>query len=406
MQKVRQSIIKTLKIVIRDLLVLVNDLLVLLPVKRNTYLFESFNGKDVSDNPAAIYFELIKEDPKARKRAFFGVKPGRYKELKAKYPKIQFLRRFMPKWIYYTARAQFWIFNSRMPTWWHKNRKTYYIQTWHGTPLKKLALDMQQVEMPGTNTIRYKKRFVKETKRWDYLIAPNQYSEDIFKHAFAFHHHFLEVGYPRNDILFRDNTKNKIRLLKQQLIGKADAPVITYAPTWRDDDYICRGAYRFELKFNLKKFFENVTPGTILVIRPHYLIKSKIKIPREFQSRVKVLRETDISKIYLISDLLITDYSSVMFSYANLKRPMIFYSYDLKHYQKTLRGFYFNYRDNLPGPLATNADAFYQCLKQYRDQSGFPQYQNKLTHFRNKFCTWDQGTASRKVIKLCKKLSH
>ena len=395
--KIKRRLIQFVKILIRNGLIVVNEILTRLPVKRGYYLFESFNGKDVSDNPAAIYRELIRQDPDARTRAFFGVKPSRYAAVHAKYPKIRLLRRFMPKWIYYTARAQFWVFNSRMPTWWRKNRRTFYLQTWHGTPLKKLGLDMHQVEMPGTSTWRYKRHFVKETQRWRALIAPNLYSERVFKHAFDFHRQFLKIGYPRNDVLYRDNTSSKIRRLKQRLVGRSNVPVITYAPTWRDDDYLHRGAYRFELKFSLAKFFRHVDPRTILIIRPHYLIKSRINVG-QFADRVKVIRNVDISQIYLISDLLITDYSSVMFDYANLNRPMLFFSYDLDHYRQTLRGFYFNYCRDIPGPLATNAQELYHDLDLYTKRHGFPDYRIKMKRFRHQFCTWESAHSSSQVV--------
>ena len=406
LSQIKARTIRIIKLIIRNGLMVINAGLICLPVKKDFYLFESFNGKDVSDNPAAIYHQLIRDDPSARQRAFFGIKPRYYKRIHAKYPQIRLLRRFMPKWIYYTARAQFWIFNSRMPTWWLKNRGTVYIQTWHGTPLKKLGLDMKQVEMPGTNTQRYKKRFVKETRRWDYLIAPNQYSEDIFKQAFRFHNRFLKIGYPRNDVLYRDNTEPRIRELKEQILGRSKVQVITYAPTWRDDDYLRRGAYRFELKFSLRKFFAAVGNNTILIIRPHYLIKSCIKIPPKYADRVKVVRNIDISKLYLITDLLITDYSSVMFAFANLERPMLFFSYDLSHYQHTLRGFYFNYRHDIPGPLAIKPDELYQGLRYYRQYHGYPDYRNKMVRFRRKYCTWESADSSEKVVQLLKGLGH
>ncbi|QBP17978.1 CDP-glycerol glycerophosphotransferase family protein [Acetilactobacillus jinshanensis] len=396
-------LIKLIKIIIRNGLIVLNDGLICLPVKKNYYLFESFNGKDVSDNPAAIYKQLVHDDPSTRDRAYFGVKPGMYKELHEKYPNVHLLKRFMPKWIYCTARAQFWIFNSRMPTWWRKNKGTVYIQTWHGTPLKKLGLDMKQVEMPGTSTKRYKKHFKKETQRWDYLIAPNLYSEKIFKSAFAFKNRFLKIGYPRNDVLYRDDRPEVIKRLKKSLLGRSDVHVITYAPTWRDDDYITRGAYRFELKFSLKEFFKHVPKDTILIIRPHYLIKSKIDVGK-FKDRVKVMRDVDISKLYLISDLLITDYSSVMFDYANLNRPMLFFSYDLAHYRNTLRGFYFDYQKDIPGPLATTADQLYKDLDVYTKHHGFPEYAEKMKQFRHKYCTWESADSSEKVVQLLKKV--
>lgn len=86
----------------------------------------------------------------------------------------------------------------------------------------------------------------------------------------------------------------------------------------------------------------------------------------------------DISDLYLISDLLITDYSSVMFDYANLKRPMLFYAYDLKHYAGDIRGFYFDYRSELPGPVVEKEEDFYKAINQFNKNHKFDEYDDKM----------------------------
>ncbi|MBW1605516.1 CDP-glycerol glycerophosphotransferase family protein [Lactobacillus sp. Sy-1] len=393
------KMIKMVKIVIRYGLIVINDGFICLPVKKGVVIFDSFNGRDINDNPAAIYRQLVRDDPKFAQTTFFAVKPDKYNELHAQYPEIKLLKRFMPSWVWYMARAEFWVFNSRMPAWWRKNRRTTYIQTWHGTPLKKLGVDIDNVEMPGTDTTKYHRRFVAETRRWDYLIAPNQYSKVIFKRAFQFHNQFLDIGYPRNDVLYSDNNKIAIQSLKRELLGNSTAHVITYAPTWRDDQYITRGQYKFELPFDLKRFFEVVADDTILIIRPHYLIKDHINITG-FEDRVRILADEDISSIYLITDLLITDYSSVMFDFANLNRPMLFYSYDLEHYRDQLRGFYFNYQTELPGPLTTNQDQFFDQLARYTVDGTFKNEYDKMKLFREKFCSWESADSSEQVVKI------
>src|SRR5699024_10775827 len=107
-------------------------------------------------------------------------------------------------WMFLMNRAKYWITNSRLPLWIPKPEKTIYLQTWHGTPLKKLAVDMDEVHMPGTNTDKYKKNFVTETQKWDYLVSPNNYSTEIFRRAFQFKKNILETGYPRNDFLINE----------------------------------------------------------------------------------------------------------------------------------------------------------------------------------------------------------
>src|SRR5690625_3166812 len=143
----------------------------------NIIIFESFLGKQYSDNPRAIYEYLQRNH--LNKKMYWSVdgkSVHQFKELN-----IQYVRRFSFKWMFLMNRAKYWVTNSRLPLWIPKSKDTIYLQTWHGTPLKKLATDMDEVHMPGTNTKIYKKNFVTEAQKWDYLISPNAYSTEIFK---------------------------------------------------------------------------------------------------------------------------------------------------------------------------------------------------------------------------------
>lgn len=191
----------------------------------------------------------------------------------------------------------------------------------------------------------------------------------------------MDIGYPRNDVLYTGNTAENIAQIKQALFGFQPKQIIMYAPTWRDDSFSEQGKYKFEMPFDLKKFFENVDSNTLLVIRPHYLVKDRIDITG-FEDRVKILADVDINQLYLITDLLITDYSSVMFDFANLERPMLFYPYDLAHYRDQLRGFYFKYdQANLPGPMAENQADFYQALNEFTQVGSFDNFSHNLQAF-------------------------
>lgn len=398
MNKIKLLVINTIKLIARYILIAFNSVFILMKPKKNLVMFESFNGNDISDNPAAIYYEWIRRNPDKKNLAVFSVKPAYYNTFKNKYPDVVFCKRFTVKWTYLMARANFWVFNSRMPKWWRKNAKTIYIQTWHGTPLKKLGIDIDNVSIPGSNTKKYHDDFKIESSRWNYLIVPNQYSKVIFKKAFAFSNDFLETGYPRNDRLILDNNKIKINELKNKF-GIKTKNVIMYAPTWRDDDFIKIGQYKFKLHFSFDEFFENVDDDTTLIIRPHYLIKDQIDISG-FEDRIKILANEDISELYLISNLMITDYSSVMFDYANLKRPMIFFTYDIDHYANDLRGFYFDFINDAPGPIVQTQFELMNKLNEFKENGYFLNYQKKQDDFYQKFCALDHGDASSKVVKV------
>lgn len=199
-------------------------------IKDDLVIFESFQGKAYSDSPKYIYqymlnhknnynFVWVMNEP--------GNIPGQPKTIK----------RGTLKYYYNVARAKYIVSNVRMPNNYIKREEQTYLQTWHGTPLKRLAGDMEDVHMPGTNAAQYKRNFNKETNKWDYLIAPNQYSSDIFRRAFWFNNTMLQTGYPRNDVLTTHNDLETINRLKQTNQIPTDKKIILYAPTWRDDEF-------------------------------------------------------------------------------------------------------------------------------------------------------------------------
>lgn len=104
----------------------------------------------------------------------------------------------------------------------------------------------------------------------------------------------------------------------------------------------------------------------------------------------------DIQELYLISDILITDYSSVMFDYANLNRPILFYAYDYKRYSSELRGFYLNFKEEAPGPIITSEARLFQEIRNIDQLKN--RYASRYKRFQEKFCHLDDGEASERVI--------
>ncbi|ARW19040.1 CDP-glycerol glycerophosphotransferase [Pediococcus pentosaceus] len=146
------------------------------PYTHTTVIFESFGGRQISDSPLAIYKELKKTHPEYR--LIWVVNKGLATQ--AEENGYDYVIRGSFKWVRTIEKAQIWVENARLPQWVRKPKHVKLIQTWHGTPLKKLGLDIKNVVMPGTNTERYHQNFVKEANRWDVLISPNTYSTNIF----------------------------------------------------------------------------------------------------------------------------------------------------------------------------------------------------------------------------------
>ena len=372
----------------------------LCPVKQNRIVFDSSLGKSYSGNPKHIYEYLMANGYDLNWDCIWFYENEKYNipgmSRQVRYGRLRYL--------YYMATAKAWGFDTRQPEFLLRRKGTYYIQTWHGTPLKKLALDMDRMDMGGSTDIEnYHEQFRVTCKDWDYLVSQNKFSTDIFRSCFAFKDRpILQIGYPRNDILINDNSPAKIREYKEKLGLPLDKKIILYAPTWRDNEYSEKGKYKFASKLDFDKAKEELSDEYIFIVKYHYLVSDKIDWT-PYKGFVYTFDETkDIAWLYLVSDMLITDYSSVMFDYSILNRPMLFFAYDLEDYKENLRGFYFDFVNDIPGPISRDTDQLIKDIKEYNEDSWKEKYKN----YHDKFNGIDDGHASQKVIDVIKKVSR
>lgn len=357
--------------------------------KSHWIFFESFQGKGYSDNPKYIYEYMNSQGYK------FKYIWSMLQSTNIPFKNTQ-VKRLSLRYYYYLARSRYWVLNSRLPNYIEKSEDNLYLQTWHGTPLKRLAGDMEQVHMPNTTTEKYKKNFYAETQKWDYLVSPNNYSTEIFTNAFWFNKEFLETGYPRNDILYNKNNDRDINHLKSKMNLPLDKKIILYAPTWRDNEFYGKGKYKFNLKLDLERLRREVGNEYIVILRMHYLVATQMDISNFEGFAYDMSFYSDIGELYLISDLLITDYSSVFFDYANLKRPILFYTYDIDVYRDTLRGFYIDMEKEVPGPMLKTTEDIINSIQNLEEV--LQQYNQRYQLFYDRFCKWDDGNASKRIV--------
>lgn len=363
-----------------------------LPVKKDSIVFESFRGVQYSCNPRAIYEYMRQYHPHFR--MVWSV-DKRYVDYFEKH-RIPYVKRSSIRWMFWMARAQYWVTNSRLPLWLPKPKHTTYVQTWHGTTLKKLAGDMDEVHMPGTDTVKYKRNFFKESGKWDVLISPNAYSTDIFRRAFLFGKTLIETGYPRNDYLYTHNNRQAIEQLKTTYDIPKDKKVLLYAPTWRDDQSYEKGRYKFDLPLDLNLLKQKLGEEYVVILRMHYLVAENFDLSPYEGFVYDYSTNVDIRDLYLISDLLITDYSSVFFDYANLRRPIVFYMFDIDQYRDTLRGFYFDIEKNAPGPIVKTTEEVVEAIESFAAQNfAVPP---SFHPFYDKFCYLEDGEATKRVV--------
>lgn len=369
----------------------------LCPVRKHRIVFDSSLGKSYAGNPKHIYeclmvngYDLIWDCIWFYEKEKYNI-PGMSRQVR--YGRLRYL--------YYMASAKVWVFDSRQPEFLVRRKGTYYIQTWHGTPLKKLALDMEDVFMVGEKDIdTYKEHFTKNVHTWDYLISQNQFSSSTFRRAFDFQKDMLEIGYPRNDILFRENTEEGVRLYRRKLGLPKDKKIILYAPTWRDDEFSEDDKYEFRPQISFEKLQEELGDEYIMIVKYHYLIMDAVDWSPYEGFIYHFDQSRDIAELFLVADILVTDYSSVMFDYSILKRPMFFFAYDFYKYKNELRGFYFSYSKEMPGPISTTTEELIEDIRNYRAE----EYEERYKSFMEKYNTLDDGMASERVLDLLREL--
>ncbi len=267
-----------------------------------------------------------------------------------------------------------------------KSPETHYLQTWHGTPLKRIAHD---VERPRFKEARnYETWLPRDVARWDTLLSPNRFSTDVLRRAFRFEGEVIETGYPRNDVLSspaRDAIRARVR--DELGIGEGVRAVL-YAPTWRDAD-------PFSLHLDLEALRRELGEEWVVLLRVHWQVAATARIDA-MPNVIEVSGHQDINQLYLAADVLLTDYSSAMFDFAITGRPVLFFVYDLVEYRDEIRGFYFDFESEAPGPLlASNAEVIAALCDL---DAVVERHAEAFAAFRERYCHLEDGCASARVV--------
>ena len=358
-------------------------------IREDWVFVESFFGKSYSDSPKYLYEYLY--DKYGDQYRFIWCLNRRTREVKGR-PSI--CRRHSLRYVYYTARAKYFICNTRQPAWFKKRKETVFVETWHGTPLKKLAFDLEDIHAVSQD---HKKLFYSQSKEWDYLVSANRFSTDVFERAFCFpREKIIETGYPRNDILYSEHAGRIAEEVKRELGIPKGKRVILYAPTWRDNQFYEKAKYKFTLVLDLERMRREFGNDSVLLLRTHYYIADRLELSGLDDFVYNGSGYGDVSRLYLVSDICITDYSSVFFFFSNLKRPLLFFAYDLEDYKEEIRGMYLDMEKELPGPVVQTNDELIDALRHLDEVT--EQYRERYERFYDKFCHIDDGNAAERVV--------
>lgn len=350
-----------------------------LPIKKNRIIFESMWGSKYSCNPRYLYEYIDEHHPEFE--CIWSLS-DEHIPINGNGKRV---RRLSFKYFYYLATSKYFVNNVNFHPHYVKRPGQIEIQTMHGTPLKTLGLDV-----PGDfHTKKQEDDYIERCNRWDYLTVQSQFVADISKQCFLFKKEFLKYGYPRTDILYTKDNKEDIVALKKKIGIPLDKKVILYAPTWRVKN-------SFDLMLDLDSFKASLSDEYILILKLHHFSVAGWTQP-EHDSFVYDLSLYDsIEELYLVSDLLITDYSSVMFDYSILNRPIFLFAYDMEEYRDKLRGFYIDIESDKPGPIVYTSKELLRAIENFDEtEKEFKPYREK---FRQKFISYECENSSERIF--------
>jgi len=284
------------------------------------------------------------------------------------------------------ATAKYLVNNVNFPHTMTKRPGSVHVQTQHGTPLKLLGLDLR--DRPEAGGDMDFERMLEHVARWDYLVSPNPHSSAAFGSAYPGRYRVLETGYPRNDRLSH-GTSAEIGAIRERLGIPAGSTAVLYAPTHREQHP------GYVPALDLAALAAALGPDFTLLVRTHYFYADA---ERDLGAGtvLDVSAHPSVEDLYLAADVLVTDYSSVMFDYAVLDRPIVVFAPDWAEYQR-IRGVYFDLRAEPPGLFTTTQDELERVLLD--GTAAGPEAAKARAAFRARFCPWDDGGAAERVVR-------
>jgi CDP-glycerol glycerophosphotransferase len=354
------------------------------PIDPNLAVFAAYWYRGYSCNPRAIYEKLGEELPQVRgvwivEREHAGSMPAGVEHVVA----------WTRDYYRLIARARFFVNNVNFPNDFVKREGTVHVQTHHGTPLKTMGLDLRTAYFAGSR-MNFD-LLLRRAERWDYSISSNAFSTEIWNRVYPVRCTTLEVGYPRNDVL-ANATEADVERIRDGLGIAPGQRAILLAPTHRE----YRGGY--EPTADVERMAENLADDYVVLARLHYFYGEGLR-PEARGRGTRVLDVTghpSIEELCLAADVLVTDYSSIMFDYAVLDRPIVLHVPDWDEYREK-RGIYLDLLAEPPGVVTTTDE---ELLEAFRSGAVWGEEATRLRSvFRERFASLDDGHASERVIR-------
>ncbi len=297
---------------------------------------------------------------------------------------VKVVRTNSTKAIYYLATARVWLDNNRKESYIRKKQGQYYIQTWHGgIALKKIEKDYESA---------LGKAYVKNAKRdsamTDIYISNSNFCTKLYRNSFWYKGEIKEYGSPRNDILLKPDLAVRDKINKKLNIP-SDYKIAIYAPTYRE----CGDTKAYEMDFTkvLNKLTDRFGGKWVIAVRLHPLVSALSNFITYNKRIINATSYRDIYELMAAGDVLITDYSNLMFEFSFMRKPVFLYAKDINEYDKD-RGFYFDYH-TLPYDRAYNMNELIDNIHNYKEED----YKQNVEGFFKQIELYESGNAAKMV---------
>ncbi|MEU2611890.1 bifunctional glycosyltransferase family 2 protein/CDP-glycerol:glycerophosphate glycerophosphotransferase [Micromonospora sp. NPDC007271] len=353
------------------------------PLDPSLAVYAAYWYRGYACNPAAIYAAARRLAPQVR--GVWIVRPDRVDTLP---PGVEYVVAGTRDYYRVLARARWLVNNVNFPDHVRKRAGSVHLQTHHGTPVKVMGLDQQRYPL-GAVGMDFA-RLLRRADRWDYSVTSNSFSTQMWERAYPATFTTLEVGYPRNDRLALA-TPAECRQARAELGIGPDETVVLYAPTHREH------LPGWRPPFDPDRMRDVLGPSGRVLMRSHYFHDRDRRLRGPSGGAVLDVSDHDrVEDLYLAADVLVTDYSSAMFDYAVLDRPIVVYAPDWDAYRVT-RGVYFDLIAEPPGAVALDFPALLDVFRSGALRS--EQAERARQRFRARFCALDDGHAAERVIR-------
>ncbi|MFH8979409.1 bifunctional glycosyltransferase/CDP-glycerol:glycerophosphate glycerophosphotransferase [Streptomyces varsoviensis] len=353
---------------------------------RDTVLYSSFGGRRYSDSPRAVHEELVRRGADVE---HLWVVRDRQFEVP---PTARALILGSAEWYEALARSRRIVTNTQLPPWFRRREGQYVLQTWHGTPLKRIGADLAGTlcaELAPSGPAP------DPGAQWSTLLSANPHSTRVFRRALGYHGEIAETGLPRTDALFAADRAERAAALRRRLGIPRGKRVVLYAPTQRDERAYDTGHYRLHLPLNVARAESALGADHVLLVRSHPLVADQVPARRGPFLR-DVSAHPDAADVLLAADVLVTDYSSLAVDFANTGRPLLYLTPDLARFRDTVRGFTTDFVSEAPGPQLTGTDDLVDALRDVERVA--ISYAPAYRRFRAAYCPFDDGGAAARAV--------